>query len=138
MIAKVFRSMKPDPSGTAPLVEASARGLGVRPRDLKPCALGFAHPKRGGMSVASALERLEPHRVPQRLGHRVEGASGPDADRVWVTGSAEFSDGPFADGLALTVTSSTHAHVEPDRRCPFEEYEANLAATAGNWILGET
>jgi hypothetical protein len=138
MTAKVFRSMKPDASGTAPLVEASARGLGVRPRDLKPCALGFAHPNQGGMSVAPALEKLQPHRVPQRLGHLVEGASGPDADKVWVAGSGTFSNGQFAYGLALNVTSATHARVEPSQRCAFQDYEANLAATARLWTVKET
>lgn len=136
-MAKVFRSMKPDGTGNAPLVEASARGLGVRLSDLSPCALGLAHPKRGGMSVAPRLIDLPPHRVPERLGHLVEGASGHDADRVWVLGEGAFSSGPLAQGLALRVTSKTHGVVEPDEERPFKQYEAHLAATASQWTVGE-
>lgn len=137
MTPKVFRVMRRDASGNAPLVEASARGLGVRPRDLAPCALGLAHPSRGGMSVAPTLLELPPHRVPERLGHLVEGASGHDSDRVWVLGSGAFSNGPFAQGLALRVTSASHGLVEPHEQCPFKQYEAHLAATAGQWTVGE-
>lgn len=129
--------MKPDPSGSAPRVEATARGLGVRPRDLAPCALGLAHPNQGGMSVAPTLTDLPPHRVPERLGHLVEGASGYDSDRVWVVGASAFSNGPFARGLALRVTSTSHGVVEPDEQRPFNQYEAHLAATASQWAVGE-
>ena len=138
MTPKVYRVMKPDLSGTAPLVEASARGLGVRvPRDLAPCELGLAHPQRGGMSVAPTLLHLPPHRVPERLGHLVEGASGKDSDRVWVIGAGAFSNGPFAQGLVLRVTSSSHALIEPEQQCPFAQYVAHLAATANTWMVGE-
>lgn len=137
-MAKVFRSMKPDATGNAPLVEASARGLGVRDRDLRPCELGLAHPKRGGMSVAPRLIDLPPHRVPERLDHLVEGASGSDADRVWVLGEGAFSTGPLSLGLALRVTSKTHGVVEPDEKRPFTQYEAHLAATASLWTVGES
>ena len=137
MTPKVFRVMKPAACGAAPLAEASARGLGVRPRDLAPCALGLAHPQKGGMSVAPTLSDLPPHRVPERLGHLVEGASGHDSDRVWVAGTGAFSTGAFALGLALRVTSATHGRVEPDHRRPFKQYEAHLAATATLWTVGE-
>ncbi|NVI98474.1 hypothetical protein HV824_10100 [Myxococcus sp. AM009] len=129
--------MKRDATGNAPLVEASARGLGVRPSDLAPCELGLAHPNKGGMSVAPTLADLPPHRVPERLGHLREGASGADGDRVWVVGTAAFVDGAFAQGLSLRVTSATHAHVEPDDQRPFAQYEAHLAATATLWTVGE-
>lgn len=138
MTPKVFRAMKCDASGTAPLAEASARGLGVRPRDLTPCALGLAHPTRGGMSVAPRLMDLPLWRVPERLGHLVEGASGPDSDRVWVLGEGAFAAGPLSQGLALRVTSTTHGVVEPDEQRPFSEYEAHLAQTASRWTVGES
>lgn len=137
MSAKVFRAMKCDATGAAPLVEPSARGLGVRPCDFAPCELGLAHPNRGGMSVAPRLSDLPPWRVPERLGHVVEGASGPDADRVWVLGEGGFFAGPLSQGLALRVTSSTHGVVEPDEQRPFPQYEAHLAATASQWTVGE-
>lgn len=129
--------MKRDESGDVPLVEASGRGLGVRPSDLAPCQHGLAHPNRGGMSVAPRLDALPPWRVPERLGHLVEGATGPDTDRVWVVGTGDFVDGVFAQGLSLRVTSATHAHIEPDDQRPFAQYEAHLAATAKLWTVGE-
>ncbi len=138
MSAKVFRVMRPDASGGAPRVQASARGLGVRPRDLAPCRLGLAHPNCGGMSVAPRLIDLPPHRVPERLAHLVEGATGPDSDRVWVFHARAFSNGPFARGLALRVTSSFHGVVEPAQQQPFQDYEAHLAATASQWMPGES
>jgi len=137
MSAGVFRVMKCDASGNAPQVEASARGLGVRPLDLAPCTLGLAHPCQGGMSVAPTLQDLPTHRVPERLGHLVEGASGHDSDRVWAFGSVAFSTGPLAVGLALRVTSRSHGVVEPDEQCPFPRYVAHLAATASQWVVGE-
>lgn len=137
MTQRVFRVMKPDASGSSPQVEATARGLGVRPGDLAPCKLGLAHPNQGGMSVAPALTDLPPHRVPERLGHLLEGASGYDSDRVWVVGTGAFSSGLFAQGLVLRVTSTSHGVVEPDEKRPFKQYEAHLAATAGQWGLGE-
>jgi hypothetical protein len=63
------------------------------------------------MSVAPRLIDLPPHRVPERLAHLVEGATGPDSDRVWVFHARAFSNGPFARGLALRVTSSFHGVV---------------------------
>lgn len=137
MTQRVFRVMKPNASGKAPLVEPSARGLGVRPCDLAPCKLGLAHPQQGGMSVSPALAMLPPHRVPERLDHLVEGASGNDSDRVWVAGAGDFSNGPFAQGLALRVTSSSHGVIEPNKKCLFKQYEDDLAATAKQWTVGE-
>lgn len=138
MTPKVFRVMTPDDSGSAPRVQRSARGLGVRPRDLAPCERGLAHPNRGGMSVAPTLGALPPHRVPERLGNLVEGACGHDFDRVWVVGAGAFASAPFAPGLSLRVTSGSHGLVEPDEQRPFSEYEAHLAATASQWEVGET
>jgi hypothetical protein len=80
---------------------------------------------------------LPPHRVPERLGHLREGASGPDSDRVWVWGEGVFLNGPLSQGLALRVTSTTHGVVEPDEQRPFAQYEAHLAATASGWTVGE-
>ena len=137
MTARVFRVMKPNPSGNAPLVEPTGRGLGVRPRDLAPCERGLAHPLRGGMSVTPSLLELPPHRVPERLGHLVEGASGHDIDRVWVVGEGAFSNGPFAQGLTLRLTSTSHGLVEPDEQRPFTQYVEHLAATANTWTVGE-
>ena len=137
MTVKVFRAMKPDASGNAPLIEPSARGLGVRQCDLAPCGLGLAHPNRGGMSVVPTLMDLPVFRVPQRLGHLIEGASGPDSDRVWVFGEGTFRTGSLAEGLDLRTTSGSHGVVEPDCTCSFTQYEAHLAATASRWTVGE-
>lgn len=126
-----------DASGSAPRVESSARGLGVRRKDLAPCEQGLAHPNRGGMSVARALIDLPPHRVPQRLDYLIEGASGSNLDRVWVLGDGTFATGPLSLGLALRVTSATHGNIEPDQKRPFVEFEAHLAATATMWRVGE-
>lgn len=87
--------------------------------------------------MAPSLVALPVWRVPERLGHVVEGASGPDSDRVWVLGEGAFLAGPFSQGLSLRVTSTTHGVVEPDEQRPFRQYEAYLAQTASRWKVGE-
>lgn len=89
------------------------------------------------MSVAPSLVALPPHRVPERLGHLVEGAAGADSDRVWAFGEGTFSTGALSVGLLLRVTSATHGNIEPDEPRPFAQYEAHLAATATLWVVGE-
>lgn len=138
MTPKVFRTMKRDGSANAPAVEQSARGLGVRPQDLTPCALGLAHPGRGGMSVAPTLRDLPRHRVPARLGRLVEGASGPDTDCVWALGQEGFVSGPLLQGLVLRTTNSSHGLIEPDAQRPFGEYAEHLAGTANQWVVEES
>lgn len=134
---RVFRAMKPDPETGAPTIESSARGLGVRPCDLKPCTAGLAHPSRGGMSVAPSLETLPPYRVPARLGDRVVGATGPNGDKVWMLGDAGFATALLAPALTLRVDKATHGLVEPTEPCPFDDYTHALADTAASWSVGE-
>lgn len=135
--ARVLRVMKPDASGTRPMVESSRRGLGVTDGDLAPDADGRVHPNAGGMSVAPTPHALPVHRVPARLATKVLGASGKNADRIWCFGSATFGDSQIAVGLQLRLTCPSHGNVEPTSACDREVFAAHLAGTQGAWVVEE-
>jgi hypothetical protein len=111
--------------GDFPLVEASARGLGVRvggPRgDVHPDSSGRVHPGEG-MSVApdDPLSLAEHRRPPEFLG------SGRDP--IW-----QIIEEDLPEGLTLRNTSSTHGQVEPDVAVPVADYSTALASSQLHW-----
>ena len=122
----VFRAMKEDIDGK-PLVERSARALGVRIGERYPDIhidiQGQVHPKTGGMSVTpDDYGQLPNHRLPESLGGR-------GRDPVF---SFQVVDLPST--LALRRDEPSHALVEPSKSCLFEEYEQNLHGTREDWV----
>jgi hypothetical protein len=113
--------MKAD--GASPLVERSARALGVRvPTDISPDPEGNVHPMSGGMSVAPDDAMFLPqHRRPDELG-----GTGPDP--VW-----QLEDAKLLPGLSFREDYSTHGLIEPAQTMQLSSYEVSLAATQQAW-----
>ena len=122
----VFRAMKEDSDGK-PLVERSARALGVRIGERHPDILidnqGQVHPKTGGMSVTpDDYRQLPNHRLPESLG-------GEGRDPVF-----SFEEVNLPSSLMVRRDKPGHALVEPSKSCLFEEYEQNLHGTRKDWV----
>src|SRR5580658_3933512 len=114
----MFRAMKADADGL-PKAGRSARELGVRVdgpiRDLAIGQDGTVEPGTGGMSIAlDAARNLPKPRLPRSLG-------GEGRDPVFVMLTAEVPR-----TLSLRPDRYPHALVEPGRRCPFPDFEADL------------
>ena len=122
----VFRAMQEDSDGK-PLVERSARALGVRISgpsiDIPIDEKGEVIPETGGMSVTPDSLYLLPYiRKPKALG-------GEGRDPVF-----SFQVINLPSTLALRRDTASHALVEPSKSCLFEEYEQNLHGTREDWV----
>lgn len=125
---KLYRAMKVDADGL-PVVEPSARGLGVRAADKAPhndvqaaSADDDVGPGTGGMSVApNDPANLPVNRRPAALG-------GFGKDPVW-----EIEDTELGADLSVRQDTQTHSLVDVARTMTLAEYEAALAATRDQW-----
>lgn len=127
--------MKAD--GAFPLVEQSAAGLGVRPQDINVNPSGDVRPNSGGMSVAPEWRSLPHWRIPRRLQHRCQKATGRDELFCWRLGEAEFKNEPIGSFLMLQVDSPRHGLVQPAGIMPLAEYQRALAGTRSGWTIDE-
>ena len=117
----LFRAMKASDDGL-PVVEASARGLGVRPGVDLPVVDGFVAPETGGMSVTPAdVTKLPHHRLPRAFG-------GEGRDPAFRIAAAAL---PRA--LAVRAEAQDHALVEPCSRVPLDVYLSTLGSTREAW-----
>ncbi len=118
---QLFRGMKTD--GAYPLVEQTARGLGVRVgTDVSPDSAGYVHPGHGGMSVAPDDPfNLQQHRRPPAYG-------GTGADTVWVIGQDQL-----VARLTFRADGITHGLIEPVASTDLSAYRSALAETRENW-----
>lgn len=115
--------MKPD--GMHPLVEQSARGLGVRTdgdkADVRPDDDGNVQPG-AGMSVAPDDPLLlQLHRRPPEYG-------GTGSDPVW-----EIADEALPDTLEYAADSLEHGVIEPAYTMPLPDYRIALGTTQVSW-----
>ena len=112
--------------GFLPLVEQSARGLGVREGvDVTPDLSGYVNRNKGGISVAPYTPyNLQPHRLPRQLG-------GQSKDALFCINSANIS---FSGGLELELDSATHGLIGPNRQMKLGDFRSYLAATAPLWV----
>lgn len=122
---RIYRAMKARPDDR-PVVERSARALGVRPgRDIPVSGDGLVAPRTGGMSaVAGSPRELPAHRRPAEY-------DGVGRDPVF----ALPTDASY-DGLAIRADKGPrhpHRAVEPESACQLEVYEAALALTRDAW-----
>jgi hypothetical protein len=136
---KTYRSMKKDEDGK-PVVEPSAKGLGVRvavEADVDLDAGGYVLLNGRGMSVAPAWRDLPPHRISKRLRDKFPNARGPLDMHCFCMGGGPFSDGPVTDALELRVDRPDHGVVAPREFVPIDRYQADLAATRDLWTPDE-
>src|SRR5690348_6757228 len=112
MMARMFRVMKHDPaSENNPRTGTDECCLGARvPIDIKPMEDGSVQPGVKGMSVAPRLESLFFTRVPEKYGHLVEGAAGPDDHSVWEMGKGQFVDESITQDLNLKCSKPKQGH----------------------------
>ena|GEM_PF-929010 len=117
----IYRSMKMDDLGF-PLVEESARGLGVRVNNDIPVVEGFVSNLTGGMSVAPNDPRnLPPHRRPESLG-------GTGKDPIF-----EMNTNNLPPGLTYIPDKPGHGTIQPAFPMPYETYRALLSSTKLLW-----
>ncbi|HEY2154842.1 MAG TPA: hypothetical protein VGH33_04385 [Isosphaeraceae bacterium] len=137
---KIYRSMKQAEDGK-PVVEASAKGLGVRVTGVRDVDLddqGNVVLDGKGMSVAPELSKLLPHLIPRRLRHRFPKAAESPGLYCFTMGVGSFSNGPMTDDLELQVDSPSHGVVAPRHLVPLDRYQADLASTRDAWTVDES
>jgi len=131
-------------NGEFPLVEQSAKGLGVRlghpgakDVDIPSNEAGQVLPRTGGMSVVPAWRHLPYFRIPSRLQDRCAKATGSNNLHCWRWGDGDFNDQEVSNDLSLRVDSANHGLIEPSRAMSVIAYAAALASTRSNWIIDE-
>lgn len=118
----LFRAMREGADGM-PLLEDSARGLGVRPgRDIIIDIKGMVHPKVGGMSaVPDNPSNLQIHRRPQEFG-------GTGKDPVWCIQCSSLPS-----SLKYIPDSPTHGTIQPSNIMTKDNYNQLLQSTKVFW-----
>jgi hypothetical protein len=128
----LYRSMKQDPNGF-PVVEESARGLGVRyNKDVQdiPVLNGQVKPAMGGMSVTPHTPyNLSSYRRPPEFG-------GTGSAPVWQIKPDCLSNFNL-QYRPDPNNSDTHGFIEPKEEMSFLEYQQALAATINMWKLSK-
>lgn len=141
---RIYRTMKRADDGY-PVVEATARGLGVRvPPDQRPDidvdSAGNVVLNGRGMSVAEHWRHIYPGMIPARLDDGHNGARGSDELHCWRMGEGQFAAGSLADKLQLIIKEHDRKAglVIPAGEMSVHDYQAALAATREQWIEDET
>ncbi len=119
----IYRSMRIDINGS-PLLEESARGLGVRPGKDILIKDGFVFPFTGGMSASPDDPNYLPnHRKPISLG-------GTGKDPVFYMNTKMLPP-----GLKFVQDSKTHGTIQPSMAMSYEDYKTLLSITKNLWKL---
>ena len=87
-----------------------------------------------------ALARLLPHLIPKRLKPIFAGAAGSNSLACYRFGQGPFSPGPVNGQLSLILKEhDPHAgNVVSAGAVPERQFQDDLAATRGEWIIDET
>lgn len=142
---RIVRPMKKDPKDNLPLLGDRASCLGARTTgrhaDVDIDAAGNVVLNRKGISVSQCWRTLIAKGlgflVPEELDDGQNGASGKNmAVYVIGNGTGPFAEGTIAEGLRMCFkTGSTELGVVCPTACvPLAQYQADLAATRGDWI----
>ena len=92
-----------------------------------------------GMSVAENWRRLLPHLIPKRLKPILAGASGSNNVACFRFGNGPFAAEPLNSRLQLVLKDhDPHSgNVVPVTAVPEKVFQADLAATRGDWTIDE-
>lgn len=116
----VFRAMHSADDG-GPLVEPSARGLGVRADyDLPVDENGNVEPESGGLTVRPTMKA-----IPRQYRK--------DRFTVW-----KLDTDALPEALRHVEDNPKHGSVEPAWAMSFDDYEAAIADTRSDWVAVET
>lgn len=134
---RMYRSMRADVDGK-PLVEPSAKGLGVRAgTDVRVDAAGRVILDGTGMSVAPNWRVLPYHRRPERLDRLCSGSVGSNSLVCFAWGEGDFQNASLNEELALEVDSDKHGNVVPRASVTLHEFGELLAKTRDAWEVDE-
>src|SRR5262249_7906435 len=128
-----------------PVVEPSARGLGVREppspdADMEVDAHSNVVLNGRGMSVARHWRDLPLHRIPKRLAQTKKGARAPNSNYCWRMGDGPFQPAPVTVGLDLVLKpyEPNLGNIVPSKVTTLTEFQRALAATRSQWAIDET
>jgi hypothetical protein len=85
------------------------------------------------MSVAPSWRDLPPGRIPKRLKHLIQEATGSNQYYCWYFGEGPFGDGLIQEKLTLRQDKPQHGMVEPAEAMAFDAYQSFLAGTRNEW-----
>ncbi len=127
-----------------PIVGSNSKELGVRVppnpnQDVDLDEKGNVVVNGKGMSVAENWRMLPPHLIPKRLKAKFAGASGSDNVACFRFGKGPFAGAALNGRLQLVLKEhNAHAgHIVPIISTPERDFQADLAATRGNWTIDE-
>jgi hypothetical protein len=139
----IYRAMKRADDGL-PIVGSSSKELGVRVppnvnSDIDLNEMGGVILNGKGMSVAENWRRLLPHLIPKRLKTILAGASGSNNAACFRLGNGPFAAGPLNGRLQLVLKEhdARAGNVVPAAAVPEKVFQADLAATRGDWTVDE-
>lgn len=139
---RIVRPMRVDPENL-PTVGTRSKCLGVREppdryADVDVDAAGNVVQDRKGLSVSDDWRQLPGHLIPEHLDDGFNGAAGKGM-KVFVHGSGAFQEGPVAANLQLLHKAGTTSGgvIAPKASVLLVQYQQDLAATRGSWIIDE-
>jgi hypothetical protein len=139
----IYRAMKRVTDGL-PAVGSNSKELGVRvppnPNgDIDLDENGNVVLNGKGMSVVENWRTLLPHLVPKRLKPIFPGAFGSNNLSCFRFGQGPFSPGPLNSRLALVSKGHDQqaGNVVPASAVREVDFQTDLAATRGGWIIDE-
>jgi hypothetical protein len=139
---EIYRSMRKG-DDDKPLVEATAKGLGVRGQsvngvvDVDLDQDGNVILNSKGMSVAPSWRVLPHHRISRRLKAQFPAARGTTDIWCFRMGEGSFFECPVADGLDLKIDTPKHGIVVPRSSVSLDQYQTDLANTRDYWTIDE-
>lgn len=139
---RIVRPMKKD-TDDLPRVDSRGTCLGVRISgpyaDVQFDASGNVKANKLGMSVSETWRTLPGHLIPDDLDDGKNDASGKGM-AVFVHGTGPFTEGVIASGLEMCfkVGKVTAGHVCPEAVVSLKQYQSDLAATRGDWVIDDS
>src|SRR5262249_47220800 len=101
---------------------------------------GMVSCNKKGMSVFRSLAdlpRLYRRLVPLRFAHKIRGATGSPAARIFSMGEGPFTSGPLTEKLELCESGGVHGSVCPSVALSLDALQNEIAGTRDSWKIDE-